>query len=467
MGKFQIRNIGDITIRKALIFILLISLFFNGYLYCFRFEILGIVIDIFRIMLLICLTICLYMILKKQWNIAPLVQKSSLFLEAHILCMIILAAFWIVLGKSVEGAASELIAIVINLFYFFCLSLCININKEIWQFTVNVFKYIGIIIGIISYFEIIWGFELPSSRFNDIVYCKPYTFHPATAFFANENNLAAMLLVVCAIIIIQALYSGKIKDFAIHLAQLTVVLIPITMSESTLFRLGLFIIVISSIIIMFIVKKAGKAMLLKSASLIGCVFFFTIALKENIKWFFIKCNLALYHSNSNFNFEQLTKISSGDSFIEQINYSGMGTFEIRKNLFFYGIDAMKKNPVCGNGPNSFADIFQSNVEYTIKTADVVNPHNYIVELMVQYGLLITIAFIILCVFIMYVTIKHMKKSESYGAVLCFVLLIAFAISTVMPSTFLKWTIYQIPLYLIVIGVDVFLKDNKYIEENSK
>ena len=460
MAEFKIRNVKDLTIRKALIFILLASLFFKGYLYCFRFEISGIIIDVFRIVLLVCLIIFLYMFLRKQWDMEPLLQKSALFLEVIILCMIILAAFWVVLGKSVEGAVSELIAIAINLLFFFCLSLFVNTNKELWQFAVNVFKYIGIIIAMISYFEIIWGFELPSSRFNDIVYCKPYTFHPATAFFANENNLAAMLLVVCAIIIVQVLYSQEIKSFAIHLAQLIFVLIPVVMSDSTLFRLGLFVIVISSIIIMLIIKKDKKPVLMKSAGLIGCVFLFTVALKRIIKGIFIKCNMALYNGNINLNFEQLEKILRGDSLVDQINYDGMGTFEVRKNLFFSGIDTIKESPIWGNGPNSFTDIFQNNVEYTVKTADVINPHNYIVELMVQYGLLIAIAFIILCIFIIYVTIKHMKKSEGYRAVLCFVLFIAFAISTVMPSTFLKWTIYQVPLYLTIIGVDLFLKESK-------
>ena len=122
MAEFKIRNVKDLTIRKSLIFILLASLFFNGYLYCFRFEISGIIIDVFRIVLLVCLIICLYMVLRKQWDMEPLLQKSALFLEVIILCMIILAAFWVVLGKSVEGAVSELIAIAINLLFFFCLS---------------------------------------------------------------------------------------------------------------------------------------------------------------------------------------------------------------------------------------------------------------------------------------------------------------------------------------------------------
>lgn len=448
--------------RKIVLTILLCSNFASGYLWFINFDIAGISFNLFRIVLVIFACACAILVFRNKLDINCFLGKARISLGIFFVLCIGIGLLNIALGKNNSGALSEVAAISFNALYLLCLIIITADDLSLWKYCISILKYIGMFIAAFGYFEIISGFKLPSSRFAYYEYFEGYSVHPATSFFTNENNMAAFMLIVSIIVVLDMFRSETSKKLVLHSAELMFIMIPMAMTDSTIYRLGMGCGIVLSIILFIKILGFGARWCKASASVLALYFSMCIFLKSHIRLGFIKLNLYIVHGVRDFDFDINSKLISGDTMGEQLQNLGMGTVTIRKNLFLCGVDATKEHPILGNGPNSFAEIFKHTPEYLKETGGMINPHNFLSELMVQYGIPLMVFFSLIYAGILFLSligsfrkIETVEVRESFAliAVLC----VAFAFTTIMPSGFIKGTEYFVPLFLICIGFDIIRK----------
>lgn len=440
--------------KKIFIVILMASPFLSGYIAFIKFEVAGVIMNLFRVILIISAIFCLILFTKNKQSVNPLISFPNYWIDCFFIGLIVIGVVHFALGHIYKDGVSEVIGIAICLMFFCVFTMIIGKDYKLWRFTINAFKYIGIIIAIVSCFELVFGFQTEASRYNELTFIQGYNYHPATSVFVNENNLSAFFLIICSIIIVQIFEAKKAKDICINFIELIVLSIPVASSDSTIFRLGIILIVISGIVLSGIVLKSKKEFFARTLIVISNVSLFMFVFKKILRLIFIKLNLFVH--NSIIDGEILDKIATGDTMLSQIQYADIGTVEVRKNLFLFGVETGKEHPIIGYGPSSFAHIFSNNDYFLYYTKGIVDPHNMIVEILVQYGGILSLLFICICLVILIKSIMSVGSSINGGRnrwdyIIISIFMISFAVSTIMPSGFIDTPIYYIPLFIAASG----------------
>jgi hypothetical protein len=119
---------------------------------------------------------------------------------------------------------------------------------------------------------------------------------------------------------------------------------------------------------------------------------------------------------------------------------------IRVNLLKNGIDMIKKDPVFGAGPGSFRINHKEN-RFVYPTDTVSNPHNFVIEIVSQFGIFGWAYFGIL-IFILFRAFKK-KFVPSNRKALLILLMILYPFIGLIPSSFLYINLHWLFLPLIV------------------
>lgn len=455
----------NITSKKIFLSILISSIFVSGYLPGFNFDVFGISINIYRCILCFSVFTCAILLFQKKILLAgissQIIKNAIVFLASLVLVGLI----HIIIGNIYNNSFAELLVIVFNLSLLMCCALLVGNDLLLWKFLKKIIKYIGIIISLFGCFEIVTGFVFQGSRYKEIEFLQSQTVHPATGYFTNENNLAALMIIIFALIVSDIISSKNTKELLIYIIQSVIVLVPMMMTDSTIFMIGTYMCVVAATIITISIYGKGLKPLAKCSLLSGVVIMLDL-FKKYIRAFFILINRLYFSFNiSNLNehingvdnkSDSVNKVINGDGIISQIQNTGMGTVTIRKNLFLCGVDASKDNLIIGHGPNSFPSIFKGNEQFLELTGGMINPHNFIVEILVQYGLILCIFFLFICFYVFLGSSRKIfdKKldirTKLYSGEIL-IIIIAFAFSTILPSSFISATEYFIGFLLLIIG----------------
>lgn len=454
-------NIKNYKTRKNWVYLLIASFFINGYMPFLKIETGFIAITLFRAVLLMATVFCLISILFGGWRIKLSLDRPSISAMLFALSLFGMCIWYSKNNMLLPGGHDEMIALGQVVLLSFCIPVLIGRDEQMFLDAVHAYRNVGIVIAVMAYIETIWGFTTASCRYGQMTYFPGYSYHPPTSVFGNENNLAAFLLVVSAIIIMDIMSSQTTKGVVMGMIGLTVVLVPVAIIDSTIFRIGIVIMVAVSIAVIFRISRQTGRNLAKSAVIVAVPYVLCFALKKEIRKLFIYLNVKLSGGNITFG-PEMDKLISGDSLSAQLQNAGMGTVTIRKNLFINAIDAVKSSPLRGYGPNGFQNVFKAHPEYTAQTGGIVDPHNFIAETMVNYGVPIAVFLVILCIGLIAMPLKA-SRNHAEGAfrpliIACFVLSIAFALSTVMPSSFASGIIYFVPLFILASGCSILRRE---------
>lgn len=438
--------------RKILLVILTTFMFMQGILKFMSITVVGVEFGIFRIFLLLTALWCLINVCRKEYQLNALNTNSTILTGVYLCIILFMAFLWIVKGNFANGALYETSVYAEVLLYLICVVLIVGKDKKILEFFINVIKYIGIVLAIYGYFEIITNYSLSCSRYTSAERYIGTEFHGPTSVFYNENDMAAFLLIVCTIIIYQLMQQKETKAILLKMIQLFVVLMPLTITDATLFKFGIFAVIIAECIIAIVFKFVKYK--LKIVITFGGTFIILILVKKAIRWVFLHLNILTTHLMASS--KSMKRFIEGDNLFTQLNDTGMGTVTIRKNLFFCGFEEVKKYPIFGQGPAGFERTFERNESYLAKTGDIIDPHNYISELWVQYGTVGMLLFVGLCIVLFVLAIRWILKNKEAivsGNIIVelpLLLIIAFAIATVMPSKFGTSTMNFIGLTLVCV-----------------
>lgn len=290
------------------------------------------------------------------------------------------------------------------------------------------FWLIGLLIVIIAFLEFFLNIHLPTSRF--VVEAERFEFFEfkrATAFFYNENDLALFLVMIFPFYLLGLF--GKKRFFlkVINFLMVLSIFLINFVNNSRLALIALFL----QLGLLIVIRK--KNWLYKGVRLF-LLFLPTILIVSVI----LGSHL-------------IRNIDIPENFLE-----GTGSTVIRINLFFNSLYMTFHSFMLGVGPGNY----QFNVNPMFNTQGIINPHNWWLEILTNYGLFIFVGY---CCFFLYIIVRLYKiyKYEMYKNELAFILFLSmcgFSIACIGPSSLFyfwpQWLIHGVILAFIAKSSDL-------------
>lgn len=272
-----------------------------------------------------------------------------------------------------------------------------------------------LITTIIAVYEIITKRHLPVSRVNEWVDFKKFT--PST-FYANPNDYVCVLWLLhfTKIFLKKDFFSEKCKfcDFV----TFTILIIMSFITGARLIQL-----VIIVFILIYLLQKFPRFV----------IFFFCMGV---IYLFFSKLDVRIS--------EKITE-----------EFSNHGSNEIRKNLYISAIRSFTRyDNILGYGINQSVVYFQRDLNSDLYTGDILAPHSYIFEVLLNSGFFFMCLTIIIPIF-QFVFFYKKKKYHIAAFSLCYLIVLFSAAS----SLFL-WPHY-ICYTILFVTQDIIVDKRRY------
>lgn len=292
--------------------------------------------------------------------------------------------------------------------------------------------------------------------------------------------MGAFLLLCLSIVFFRFIKAKSLKEYVFSSFIAIILLLPTPIIDSTIFFLAFAILLVISLVFILASHK-NKSSISKSVYLLNFQLFYTFlfrsvvptqAAKLNSRFFssqFTRHSVKQATQHNGSNISTVTASSNptievstiGGSLSRQIeNYTqNTGTVYVRESLLKSGLDFFKQNPLFGSGPGGFQKLMESSQHHIQQTLRVTSPHNFLIELLVHYGLLIFVPALIVFFYMINMSVKKIRaelKARSPGrGVLALLMLITFAMAGIMPSGYIRLT----PVWLFFIAAASTLELN--------
>lgn len=271
-------------------------------------------------------------------------------------------------------------------------------NKKLFIKTFLKVSILMFIISIsISIWEIITHKHLSSSITNN---SPEYLAFVPTAFYGNPNQLASILTLILLFLFAYFKTLKKEPSYWFYIIFLMSIIV-------TFFTQSVLNLILQLFILLLTVVKVKKIFKLLFLGLILLIAFY---------W------LSLFISNKSFDFNYIIN-----------GYLAGGSYSIRKALYLDAINSIGTNFSFGYGVNNSSLYYQLLNDPKVK--GIVNPHNYLLEMLINSGLYIIILYIILNI---YLSVLFMRNKQLY---LIIVLLLYHIILISGSSALFGWYYY--------------------------
>lgn len=418
-------------IKYKRILIILVYIVFWGNLFKLEsIQLLGVTINLYRIAIPI---LVLMSMIGKTKDELFVKKKISIFWDYLVLAWVVWGI--VSMNISVYSNLHDGIKEIISLLYMFFITVIIcncvdkdNLSQFFYTIRVNYF-----LILMIAVMEMLTGIHLPTSCFvenitlsdTSAILLNHRNVHMATGLFYNPNDLAACLALFTPILYV-------------NISKLSVIK-----------KIARIILLIMTIVIMFVndANIAIYTVLIAFSIYLGIHF----SIKEKIE--LVMMGLILF-----FPVEKMAFVKLVDVFIEQYkNMSkGIGSFASRMMIYEDSIKLVKNTRGIGTGTASFTNYFRLNPS----ESGLVNPHNFWLEIMTQYGVVIAGLFIVFFVVLLKKNKKCYLKVKNEYALMNYLLLWSLIFASIISSSYLKVT------YLgLVLGSAILIPDIIQEERN--
>lgn len=316
-------------------------------------------------------------------------SQSKIILDSELNLIYFLFFIWISYSLiSYIWAAEKDIVLEYSLWIFSYFVIFFIFSQKIrkfidYQFIFNILLFILFIYLIIALWEMLSFQHLPLSR---MARNERISFIPTGPFY-NENSFAAALILLFPFL----LYSTKILNNKIYdfLQPLLIIII----------------------IIIAIIQKARLAILAVAFNVI-LYFIFSLNFRSKVKSISLIILLivlfgAIYPQEMELIFSYLVdQIESLQTEQVQLLPSSM---KIRVTLLHHSLDIAYESFFLGIGSGNF--INRMNSWRKSETFNTLDPHNYVMELLVNFGLLITLLFVIFIISVSYRLFNKVLKAQ--------------------------------------------------------
>jgi teichuronic acid biosynthesis protein TuaE len=287
-------------------------------------------------------------------------------------------------------------------------NIVIYLNLNTFNFTKVVYKSLNvmfIVMIVIAFFEIFTKKHLSTATFFDNA-PEYIAFQPAT-FYTNPNDFMAIFTLMLLFII--AYYKSIDKKY--NFIIVIYFLIASIFAFITNARLAMLIIFFSAIFIFFTKKNIVKFSIVILIMIFGFSFFSNIFISDGI------------------DIEYL---------INGLSFSGESSGS-RISLYKWAIYSINTNYGLGFGIDNSMNYYQSISDPALK--GIVNPHNYILELLINSGVIVVLSYILFNLIFLFLFLKRRLFFLSYLLVIYPIILMSSS------SSLFLWFhyVYQIAL----------------------
>ncbi|MCM3088667.1 O-antigen ligase family protein [Bhargavaea ginsengi] len=409
--------------RNSIAFFLILFLILFDFLF-FNIDIIFINITLLRLFLFGLLFIYLLSFLNRNRFLMNKRMKPPLYFLTFWIIYLFISLAWTENHSNIHKGIYYLVLYSILVFLIIKL---INSEKNIINANQSILLLSYLIIGI-GIFEYLSGYHLSTSRYSD-----PRTYNSfnvdninaVTATFYNENNYS-LFLSICAPFIMIQIIKGNLITKLVNLLMLSSIFFLVIINDAKLVLAGL---ILQTIILLI---------------------FFKIPRLIKLTYTFVFFVLTLYIVNTGF-LDEYNK-----AYDEIVN--GYGSNYVRLNLYKSGFYMLLESNFLGVGPKNFG----LNLHPELYTAEIVNPHNWWIELLAEYGVIIFIGFLALYIWILIQLYKiyRQKRITSDITFALFLSFCGFVIASVAPSSLFDfWPMWVIiGLALAIINVHYLKKE---------
>lgn len=414
-------------------------------------KILGVTLTAYRTAIPVILIYYLFYIIKDGHF--DLIKRKG-YLDIKI--FISFFAVWIIYGiiQTVIGynlnrvdAVRELLALILG---FMCIVTIILLTVRGVQPKVFIVAIKCIFVGLLvfAYIETIFGIHLETSKIYELMQTSEETVwqvkYLATTIFYNVNDYAAFVAIFLPLFFIS-------NNKKMYIANILVIALSIAMiirldAWISLFAIGASI-VVWAVVGILCKKERHISTYIKGA---GVIIIFFVVYKFGYKIFNL-LYLIWPSQKSDMGAEENIvdgSLGIGDVLSAQLGENATGSSgSLRINTYLESIKNMFQDTCgLGYGPGNYSN-------YLMREADtsnfLTNPHSLWVEIFVQYGVVIFVAYMIILVFLYISLIRTYLKYRSQVVLAAILIDTSYVLASFNPSSFLAY-----PYQWIVIGLSL-------------
>lgn len=384
------------------------------------------------------------------------------------------SGLWFFLTPLNSFGKAEFIGIGTLLLFAFCFFSLVK-NKQTLTLVCRWVVISSLILATYAIIECVFGSFIPGGSnvhsLEEKIALGRTLFAP-TGGYTNTNDLAALLSVAFVILQYRFVVSRHWSECKKLLALILWLLTPSVLISSTIFYTVFFVTSFLSVVIIFWYRKNNPALAKNKIIAYGlmlCLYFF--CLRFLVRFIVWKLNAAIFsrriqrymleYGEAKGNLSDVISnnlLAMTKTFDDQLNdfQAGYGTMHIRLWLIYFGIKLFLSHPAIGVGPGNFRSWIQLNDNVLKNTRNIIDPHNFYVELAAEYGLLLFLPFILLFGKALIRSYKQMKsehrKNLTSMSILSVLMLINSAMICVLPSSIIRftalWIGFLIPMVIV-------------------
>lgn len=428
---------------------------FGGIINSGSFRVMGMVITLYR------LSIPLFTVIfiSKRWSNKEI--KISLFSKSFMIYSLMMVG-WIIYGfmllfvssySPLHDGLKELIDLTLGLLSIYCIYECCNTREKIYFF-MKVLRVFAIIFVCLAILELFSGVHFPTSEYGkyqnikniDLIFLigiSTKQLFPVTTIFYGINDFSVILAVLFPLFFIDSKQSIKTK--IINGLNMFLIIVILTFNDANICIIGILLATIFRMI--FKSKRVNSGI-----TLVGVIFTqqiisdalgkLVLLIKGGIHHLHLvdltnqslKNTITMMGKDASTKTSHLTEVMSSQ--VHNAN-AGAGSLWYRMMLALDSLEMFVKSHLLGVGPSGFTPYLKENGSRTYLT----NPHNWWLEILSQYGILIFLAYLGSMVYIFYKNLKNylLERDEKQLQFLC--MCVIFAIGCIAPSSFLGYS-YQ-------------------------
>lgn len=458
----------NMNVEAILAFSLAFIIVLGNFITLGSFRVFGITMTLYRVMIPV-ITLGLLFVALKKYKMEYFKQESKiLFVFLGVMF------FWIGYGAvllfvspyaELRAGLKELLALFLGMCSVYCIKEICDTRKSIDYF-LKALRVICIFLMFFAVFEHLTNIHLETSRIyipigyektgiSAFAWFKLSRIYLSSTFFYNVNDFCALLGVLLPLFFYDP--QKKYKENLINAVWFFLGIFILSVNDATIVFTGVIIALVGYILLL-------RTHILQMVGILGATAFTNLygtnlmvkAIKNLKKMFILRSNSA-----SDKYLSELDGISAGveqattveEALLSQIvrAQAGRGSLYTRIAMNLDSWDLFVETKGLGVGPAGFMLYFQKNGGRTY----LVNPHNWWLEVLSQYGIFVFIAYVgfILYEFITLIRIYLNNKKSQYAIVIAMCL--SFVVASIAPSSFLGYS-YQ----WILPGICMCLIDKK-------
>lgn len=429
-----------------------------------------------------------------------LVKKKITFYKNKLtLYTTLFFAFWILYGSvqlffsnDIIFSVKELANIFLGFLIYLILLSFYTIDKKTSGFFINGWVILLVVVFLFSFWEIFTQRHLESSLVNTLSNLGVFhDLHRVPVFTFDNPNHFAIYLSFSVCILQFLLLKNKYPQFVAIILVVCLIFMIILHA-----RLGMIAFTITTLLFLLlkfiwfdfgVVSKRNIVTIIALASVLLVGIYVThkpIRVHEEFKQQLLSSNKvetpfsdslllvaiestsfherveSIKESNSMLNVQGVD-FESGNESSEGLNDVALSSGRVRLDLIENGLYLVKKSNYLGVGPGGFFMAHQSKVVPN-NTGAISNPHNFFIEIISQYGVLVFGFFLFLLLFIVYKSWGYYKV-KGLTAELFFIIsvLICYVIMSNANSSFLS-----LPINWVMFSVLIIFSDSKLSLKNN-